>query len=1381
MTLAQLLDRIDLNKKLWKSRYIVHQVQPGDTLISVAERYGIAPGTFRALNGGLSLVPFNDPQGSLEPYVGLELRVGIEVSRITYPGSRVHHLRDAAKTFEVELSVLEELNPKESPVDTQEWIRLPLPKVPSTPDTVKEQVRDSSREVLEAEAPPFIPSRELVFEGVPPAYDDDLLPEERLDASPYAFLIGDVLTHIPPEFIAVQRINQIHESGGLRTSTPVLSTDGQQETEVRFTMYFHGERGVNGIPVPSPYKQYTYSMDGLRAFLAQIHALPFLPVANEYLNQVWGIYALAIASVTVRTVPDFPDLFRVDVVAYHFNTYPYLLKEDHEFGDHFIWPLFRWYYQRMLHQDQKNPTRRYFAPYNPGSLPFQLYIMTEDAASGYEWEEEWQKVDLRETKVIEASFGYINVLTNTPMQGSVGPAYQYMGSLDDRVYLVLETTSREDVQALQLAVDDAARYARLYRNHIFKGYFKLEWDLAKTMGIGYCLVENLQVETIPQFPNTYRIALSLRVFDPHQNQQEKLEGFTGRAVPFDFETQNRDKIIEADIANEAELNKFNLYPDLDLPTYRELQAVWRQIQAFRREHHLGEMNLTHKHLDDPRLSNAYVEPDFYMAYQLEGLYSDMVEVLKEAESAGQEELPLQMIDPKKAEKVRTVPFLEPIPDQKIEDIVSGIWHDAFFYEPRGRLVRAFPTYLLLFIDEGLVINGQRLWDIPYVSHALIEVQWTEEKRNPVASCQIILHDVYGATQTTYWRRAVEQGLWERFFPTLNEEMLDIRRELVRQRMTTLLPGVRMHLRVGYGSLGSQLPVAFNGTVAEITRGPEVVLVAQSDGAELTQPVPGWLDDQWVKNTGTPMLGLGTEPYELIKNLLAMRDTTFNLTQRWGMESPLGINHFGLVTKDVYLQVFGIELGAQRDDEIAKNIYPARLEDVDEGEESRLERRTKLLNPPQPRFGNDEPNIQIWLHRKSTWDVAQTLAAAIPDYIFAVHKHQFRSTAFFGLPHWPVRYGFWLENGRLVERYKPFIQGHFAQSHTDLILNGLRASSNLLATVAHVQYHEGNSLRTVTLYADRSIRSDRQRSIVVDTGIVQDFGSFRLPFVNKSVDILPDKVLRYAGIRFGEAWARRAGKQALRAAMAEMYQGEIAILGDSTVKPWDLLYLMDGTLQMSGAVQVGRVTHVLSGYEGFRTIIKPDLLVTVADSSWSEVTKHVLSVSGGLGILFARNSLANLGRKIVMGQNAQKAIRYGAKALEGARALARTERAARTAVRATQILQRLRNIRLIKRGVSIGRMVAAGVAAAGAAVASAPVALGSIAVAVVGTLLTDYIIDSLEAWLVSSDRVIQLSPIYYKNAPYVAGIDGHEHLIPGWTDRKIMETRAGGGAVVEQDR
>lgn len=68
-----------------------------------------------------------------------------------------------------------------------------------------------------------------------------------------------------------------------------------------------------------------------------------------------------------------------------------------------------------------------------------------------------------------------------------------------------------------------------------------------------------------------------------------------------------------------------------------------------------------------------------------------------------------------------------------------------------------------------------------------------------------------------------------------------------------------------------------------------------------------------------------------------------------------------------------------------------------------------------------------------------------------------------------------------------------------------------------------------------------------------------------------------------------GVRLLQREVEKMYQGTIEIVGDSKIKPYDIIHLQDYTNDMHGAVEVQEVVHSFTPEGGFRTIITPNIV------------------------------------------------------------------------------------------------------------------------------------------------------------------------------------------------
>jgi hypothetical protein len=85
---------------------------------------------------------------------------------------------------------------------------------------------------------------------------------------------------------------------------------------------------------------------------------------------------------------------------------------------------------------------------------------------------------------------------------------------------------------------------------------------------------------------------------------------------------------------------------------------------------------------------------------------------------------------------------------------------------------------------------------------------------------------------------------------------------------------------------------------------------------------------------------------------------------------------------------------------------------------------------------------------------------------------------------------------------------------------------------------------------------------------------------------------------GYQMALRYGQASLIYGLKQMYRGEILILGNPRIRPWDICFLMDNYHDMIGPVEVERVTHMMSHEHGFLTEIKPNALVVGNEiSTW----------------------------------------------------------------------------------------------------------------------------------------------------------------------------------------
>lgn len=567
-----------------------------------------------------------------------------------------------------------------------------------------------------------------------------------------------------------------------------------------------------------------------------------------------------------------------------------------------------------------------------------------------------------------------------------------------------------------------------------------------------------------------------------------------------------------------------------------------------------------------------------------------------------------------------------------QDVFPEMFTDMIEYDHRMRLVRAFPTFQMFIVDEGKWMTNYRLWDNLYGFNAIQSIDIHKSRKIAADTAVISMTNIYSnltsrSLDTTY--EEFDYKFWDNLvWGNPNDKILEARKELLNSLL--LQTGARIHLRLGYGSSASNLPVVFNGTITEINADEMVEIVAQGDGVELGNVISG---DPGDDNKGFFKI---TEPRDLLCELLTSKGNwlkdVMNYTTDGGLfkENPLGIQHFGQPGEAVpegTWKFFNTNYG-----EAAQNIYSSNGTPTfsqwttPDGEDIPFSFDTPMLKWLQP---GDEQNIAVPFYNNTVWDVAQTLAYCSMDYIAAVHPYEMRSTLFFGKPYWSMAYKYdstydyneeqksWIRT-RNVEHRKPYTQFHSFDSYSDIIGNSIKASEEGVYTNVIVNY-DGKQVGPI--YADFDIRFDKQKTTVIDAQIVS----------------------RVSGLDFwtSEKQALYYGVSAVRDYMKDMYKGELIVMGDPTIKPHDICYMNDVMYDMNGNFQVKAVTHQFSHETGFITSVQPDVMAISDDMALLSVSNWgaallVKTVAEVAGFFFGATAVKRMIPSAVRG----KAMRLG---------------------------------------------------------------------------------------------------------------------------------------------
>lgn len=432
----------------------------------------------------------------------------------------------------------------------------------------------------------------------------------------------------------------------------------------------------------------------------------------------------------------------------------------------------------------------------------------------------------------------------------------------------------------------------------------------------------------------------------------------------------------------------------------------------------------------------------------------------------------------------------------------------------------------------------------------------------------------------------------------------------------LLPGMKLHIRMGYSNNPNHLDIVFNGAIVETSSitGSSVRVMAEGFGKELLSDIlgvtaPQKLGGGWNGSTGTIFADLMTLPgiyhfgktYSFLRMLaeqtngddidpeaksLLSNDTSIMSNEYKSYrnaDSPrLNLN---------YYLGFKILSNVTQRSRIYTNIYSADIEYVDN------EFSSPFINLFANTFFNTFSRAITYDYfavKETPWDVMRQMVYRHPGTIVKPLIYEDRCTLFFGIKEQMyiardsdkylmssvvANYGKDEEVNPIADKYieerikrmEPAFNFHIINSEMNLVSNEIKLNGGFYTKV-NVGYREDND----------------------DVSSVSDWDTFSMgiddnisPWEIRTTDlVLSGCDHRYMAYRYGTCKIIEEAET--------MYEGKIFILGNSAVKSGDYAYVHDTTRRMFGIIKVRECIHHFDERNGFITEITPGLFVEPAE-------------------------------------------------------------------------------------------------------------------------------------------------------------------------------------------
>ena len=606
------------------------------------------------------------------------------------------------------------------------------------------------------------------------------------------------------------------------------------------------------------------------------------------------------------------------------------------------------------------------------------------------------------------------------------------------------------------------------------------------------------------------------------------------------------------------------------------------------------------------------------------------------------------------------------------DIGGTGWHDFIRYGTHGRLIGCFPTYCVLLVLGGRWIRFWRLWDQFYGLHALASIDVYKSRFTPTHRAQVVVSNMFNNLLDATLARVVEDAVargyqsleyhpdeemigagssleqwWHNIHQSLLPHIGDYERQIYEIELKSLMvkPGMRLHIRMGYGSCASNLPVIFNGTIEEVQVAQSTLLLnAVGDGAELERPIrPTSFIDGEPHYIFSGLGGIPVEPRQIIVDIMTTmkRDALpilgpliYGVTGGGYLNAnSLGIHNFGLIGRNKYAWGWS----SPNPGETCINVYnstplaetysngmygildlfililpfgsfisdlrPGRLMDNEDGKYS-------FIDVIQPGV-----KISIDVNRGTIWDViANACRMAVLDYVASVEPFDLRSTLFFGRRDYPFYYtymsrdeliheglkwtsgfgNFSIDHLNKIMRFKQFTQYYYFSYWDNLLSCDIQVSSEKIVTDCATADTSGFVGNTISF--DPFVLPEDRREIVNDSWINTTSLTLLLPgSPNVGWINWLSRMKLFRALLRTDTWGlampvrevNNVSANVIRESMQDMYAGQIQIAGTASIKPHDFVFIH--TTTMSGPVGVKEVIHHLSVERGFVTSVTPDLV------------------------------------------------------------------------------------------------------------------------------------------------------------------------------------------------
>ncbi|UDN60650.1 hypothetical protein [Clostridioides sp. ES-W-0016-02] len=1096
--------------------------------------------------------------------------------------------------------------------------------------------------------------RNLDGEYKPLSYYEYIQYEHRLkykDNLDNIFRIGDCCFKILPEYISITSINDSESLNENRMANIEQSKKQNIRKEIFVNLTINGINQVNGYQVESPF-DFKYYVDGLRNLICQFKYTPFVPVECKVVNDANSINNVALKSMSVETVEGFSETLRIKIIMEEFNVKSYFNKDNISLDKHIDWDLYRFYTQKNLENSNLSSLKKIQSLNFTGKFTFKkLHLKNIDfnkikSKNIIMNEQYFDEILSSEESVYLTyiNFSLSNTFSNIGLNHDEIPTKQYMGFNKIDFVFIFKTSDESIIKKFNRLNNKNTSFENEDRDII-----KVENELVNLTGTEYITIKDVQVDTVFGFCGLYNITIKCRSYDMDKIQNMKPIGFRpfNRAIEtyeyeyneipegrlgteedfIDYTSKGIDNKTMQDICASKKLVYLEMYPNLSLPKYNEIDNAIQKVRNFRFKNGIKQTSLVKYPRTDIVMGeiarnekySGFVEPDFYIIYptksecnkidtQLKSIKSDIVVEPEykygyEPQNIGEldDEFERELSSDKhlifknenfnkihgnevgkfNIEQVKPTQSFKEFPKNNRNTVVENMLVDEFLYSQKGTLIRAFPNFIFMLCDEGIdCFDGQKSWTNYYIYKSIIDIKISQEVDSPISSAKVIIPndfnneknldgDSIGIKNDTVNMFNKNQCILSKVLEGYKEDSRDeINLEIVKKRnkldsQDILKEGTRVHIRMGYGSNPSKYPIVFNGTIIEMNTSKDTILIEAKSDG--LELTNRYLSEDM--NFLNDNIDLKKDASNIILDLMSKRSSKIEYQnieyKEKNLKSKYDVEHFGMYDFN------SIEAYKKVQSDISKNMYLSNYNGI-------------YLSDIHSVNYISESIYEFLPIGKKIWDICKMSEKSMPEFVVYPRPFLFEHRLFFGLPIWMYKFDINKFKNDTYEYSKAFSQMHIVDFNDSIIANNIKIDNNNLITNTRGIYNVLGTLEsTPFITSDYNMKWSNQKNKVLDNSMIQNFNIF--------------STLENENLKCRELYANnrhmsiRNCVSQLQNSWQETYSGELIIVGKPQVNVYDLIAINDLFGGLSGVCLARKVTHSINMKTGFTTSITPGLL------------------------------------------------------------------------------------------------------------------------------------------------------------------------------------------------